>query len=465
MKSRAGRGRSPRGPADQPCGPTHRDFPALAFDGSDLLNIPSLVSTYNNFTVLVAAQSGTDWRKPQALIEGTRPDGPAVYQNDGGILYYYDQDKGGGIFAPYTTQSPIQGEVNTIAFASGPGTATFAVNGIPVNTGYAVGNSAGTTWNGWAVGNNTALQQGYKGNIYWVGIWNRQLSPAEIRQANATLRTNYPLRSDNFDPNQTRFVLAGASLLYGVGALSQDKTGWQVAKANANIPTKQFINVSTGGRTVGQSQGLLSEEVFPEIPAGSDTVLVSNLGGNDIRLAGRTGQQAYDSIIAYCNAVKAARPGVRIAWITMLPSESGPGIGAERLALNSLLMTDTTPLTGLVYTKANAPFDYVLDMASDADLSVLDTLDPGADQLTDEEWAAKYNYTRDRLHLTDKGYAIWAGQAKILFEQTYRGSVVAPEPPSLVLWLVAAASATAGTGKVKKARRIVGVIIRAKRGR
>ena len=238
-------------------------YRALAFNRNQLVTIPGITTSYNNWTILVAARNDVNWSNNQDFAVGNRTDGPAVYTYNGGLTYY-DQDTGSN-FAPYTTQATIQGEVNTIAFTSGPGSSTFAVNGIPATTTYTVGNSAGTTWTGWNIGNNAPLKQGYIGNIYAVALYNRQLSDTELRQADAALRTNYPFNSAAFDNSKTRFVLAGDSLLYGTGALTADKTGWYVAREQANIPTKQIINVSTPGRDNRAVESIVGAGGFPSL--------------------------------------------------------------------------------------------------------------------------------------------------------------------------------------------------------
>ena len=114
-------------------------------------------------------------------------------------------------------------------------------------------------------------------------------------------------------------------------------------------------------------------------------------------------------------------------------------VEGERASLNRLLMANTTRLSGLVYAKAGGPFDYVLDMASNADLAQLDTLASGSQKIQDPAWATTYFYTRDRIHLSNKGWAVWANETQTLFEQTYRGSAVAPEPSAGALLLVGVA--------------------------
>ena len=188
---------------------------------------------------------------------------------------------------------------------------------------------------------------------------------------------------------------------------------------------------------------MLAQEVFPHFNALSDTVLVCDFGSNDIRLGALTGEETYQAIVDYCKTVKATRPNVRIAWITMLPSASGDAVETQRGLLNTLLMEDTTPLTGLFYRKVGGPFDYVLDVANDPSLRTLDTIAPGDEALEDDEWSAKYYYKKDRIHLTNKGWAAWANDAQVLFERAYQQGSSVPEPSTAFLFLFIGGSAVA----------------------
>lgn len=387
---------------------------AVHAGGVNRISIPTITGTYNAFTMIIVCQHDDIFRANQVLVSGTDGTvGPQLYTNAGSGINFYD---GAVRLAPYTVQAPVSGDVNIIQFSSGVSTSHTCVNNTLADNGYAVANP-GSPWTGWYVGNNGGSNQSFKGKIYWVGIWNREFTTQEYADADAYLRGLFPFLTGSFAKNKARFIGHGDSIEYGVRVSAAGNTGWELALAASGIATKNAVNVSTGGRITSQSQALLAQEVIPHIP--SDTpfpVVVCNFGSNDLTasLGGLDGAGTYSAILAYCAALKALRPNVKIVWETTLPRGSSSTFETERQALRTLLMANTTLVSGKLYSRSGTGPDYILDIATDASIGVAGSQNNAT------------NYLGDLTHLTDAGAVIQGSDETPIFDQLYQQDVTAP---------------------------------------
>lgn len=396
-------------------------------DGVDnRIAVATIVIDALNWSALMAFQNDDVWPVPggggQAYFRGTRADGPNIYCHQGAPTYY-DFNQGQGINAPYSLQSPVQDEINIIGFGSSSTVAKFYNNGesviMPLAGAGGVGITDGATWVGFSLLNEPGFTQGAKGRFYRFVAWPFPLTDQQNIDSEAAMRAPLARNSSLFHLNRTIFIFCGDSITKGAKASVRGIPYADYAIAHAAIATKQYINVSTGGRITSQSEATLVQEVIPHYPANApDVWVVMGFGSNDFfpGIGGLTAAQYIAASKSWCAAMRALRPGVMIQAPTILPRGTDAGAEANRITANAWLMTGTTLQSGHDYSRSNADGgpDAIMDFAADATMGA-----PGSQNNAT-------NYDTDLAHPTDTGHGILGPLEQKFPERVYKQDLVAP---------------------------------------
>ena len=384
---------------------------SVYFSGSDTrLDFPtSLTINGASATLLIAVRSANVFASNSVFQCGTRADGPAVYNNRGG-LYLYD-----GTFPKFCPEVNTKGEVSIIAVALGGSTAKWMVDGVIADMGGPLDLTNGATWNGLYLGNNPTYAQDYTGEIYEHLVWNRMLSDSELLAAYAYFRALYPWSSASFDLRKAIYYFYGDSIFFGAKVTAENEAGLTLAMANANVPARQSFDGSTPGRYATDLTAQFDMEVLPTLPATAPFAnFFTDAGTNDIFLGGADGAATKTAIDGLCNKARLRYAKMRRMIVqTCLKRLSGTNDATKegyRTTLNTALLSGATAVPGVPYLYAAAsgqPFTHIVDLASH----------PGLQNPSDG-----VNFDSDTTHLTTAGAIVQAGVYQKVFEWAYEAA-------------------------------------------
>ncbi|RDZ28769.1 SGNH/GDSL hydrolase family protein [Lysobacter silvisoli] len=187
--------------------------------------------------------------------------------------------------------------------------------------------------------------------------------------------------SSQFEPDIAAFEAEDARVRRMPGAVvfvgSSSIRLW--AGLHEDFPGTVLINRGYGGSRVYDSLRFADRIVTPYQPR----AVVFYAGDNDLQ-EGRTPQQVAADFAAFVQRVRAAQPGLPIAFISIKPS----------------------PVRAYLLPKVREANALVRDYAGRHQVAYLDIYTPmlGADGQPRESL-----FVADRLHMNREGYAIWAG--------------------------------------------------------
>lgn len=219
------------------------------------------------------------------------------------------------------------------------------------------------------------------GSIVEILIYNRALTAAELLTVNNYFFSTYGL-------SKKRLICDGNSLTYGTASTGGSNYPQQLAI----LLGSDWLVYNTG------IQGILTATMVTSGPTRIDNEILSPYFSKNIVLAwegtnslnaGVDATTAYNSMVAYCTARKAAGASVIVATVLPRSSAGVPAdFNAQRAAYNALVVAN-----GLTFA------DRVFDIAANA------TIGPDGAELNTTYYAG------DRVHLINAGYAIVANAA------------------------------------------------------
>ena len=167
-------------------------------------------------------------------------------------------------------------------------------------------------------------------------------------------------------PPANAVVFVGSSSIRMWKSLAQD------------FPDQKVLNRGFGGSQIADSVEFAGRIVLPYQPR----MVVLYAGGNDIN-AGKTPERVFADFQAFFTKIRAARPGVKLAYISSAPNPARWAQIEKVRALNTLVRN-------FLAEQSNAVFIDVHSRMLGADGQPLPDI-----------------YLKDRLHMNEKGYAIW----------------------------------------------------------
>ncbi len=145
-----------------------------------------------------------------------------------------------------------------------------------------------------------------------------------------------------------------------------------------DFPEHKVINRGFGGSQIADSVEFADRIVLPYQPR----LVVLYAGGNDLN-AGKTPERVFADFQAFVAKLRAARPDVKLAYISSAPNPARWAQIEKVRALNTLIREFSAK-------QGNAVFIDVHSRMLGADGQPLPDI-----------------YLKDRLHMNEKGYAIW----------------------------------------------------------
>ena len=173
--------------------------------------------------------------------------------------------------------------------------------------------------------------------------------------------------ADKTNPPPTNAVVfIGSSSIRMWKSLAQD------------FPGQKVINRGFGGSQIADSVEFADRIVVPYRPR----LVVLYAGGNDIN-AGKAPERVFEDFKAFAGKIRAALPETRLAFISVAPNPA-------RWAQIEKVRTLNTLVREFIATQKNMTFIDVHSRMLGADGQPLPDI-----------------YLKDRLHMNEKGYAIW----------------------------------------------------------
>lgn len=167
-------------------------------------------------------------------------------------------------------------------------------------------------------------------------------------------------------PPANAVVFIGSSSIRMWKSLAQD------------FPGQKVVNRGFGGSQIADSVEFADRIVVPYRPR----LVVLYAGGNDIN-AGKAPERVFEDFKAFAGKIRAALPETRLAYISVAPN---PARWAQIEKVRTLNML----VREFIATQKNMTFIDVHSRMLGADGQPLPDI-----------------YLKDRLHMNEKGYAIW----------------------------------------------------------
>lgn len=351
----------------------------MNFGTASLVVLPAGVTWSNTSTILAWADA----------VPGTAGVGTVFgFQGGNPVLGIQTQDGRPGLMASAQGDPAVMGMRR---YASGAGMfgvagQKFYVNGAEVANYWippaSYTPSGSTLWLGASNGGFF-----FQGSMYYLGVWNRVLSAAEVAAANTIVQAILATRG-------VSAVLSPVSsstrrLLYIGDSITRGYTGGTGGFPRLVTPslthTYSPTNLGIGGYTmqaVAANGASFYAPLLTEAPAAQNCVVIM-LGSNDITFGITTAAGTYANLTAFCTDLKSLPNPPKIVVVTMLPRA---GTDAARAIYNGLITVTVSP-----------PYDVVANWGGDA------TMGQNGQQ------ADATNYA-DGVHPTDAaGYPIGAG--------------------------------------------------------
>lgn len=199
-------------------------------------------------------------------------------------------------------------------------------------------------------------------------------------------------------------IFDGDSLTAGFGLVVPPDITYPVQTTSLlGYAVDQLYNVAVGGQTAAQRTSAIASDVTPKFKNnGAPNIVIIWVGTNDLYF-GASATTTYNNIKAYCDAVKTAKPSVKIIVFDILPrTNSGtPGtFETDRQTVNASLLADFPTSTGQTRITTGASYaDYLIHIGDDPTIGQ-------AGQTTNTT-----NY-QDMVHLTSVGFGIPATYCK-----------------------------------------------------
>lgn len=258
------------------------------------------------------------------------------------------------------------------------------------------------------------------GGIALAAGWDRVLTDGEVDTLSTALRAHFIW--EPIPKGKPAILGAGDSIIHGDYCTAttfnanrllrkgmDDATAIPAAYRRLTefaIPSAQFTGLQTtftGGYNVLLPSDALRPFVF--VFAGT----------NDTALGGVSGLNTELRLDDFAVAIKARNPNAKVVALTMLPRSPGTW-EAARTAFNTDVLTNTTNLTGRLYSKdSGANYDYVLDIAANTNIG-----EAG-------DYSNTTYYHTDGIHPNNGGHAEIAADVKVALEYLYALSSGEPE--------------------------------------
>jgi lysophospholipase L1-like esterase len=255
----------------------------------------------------------------------------------------------------------------------------------------------------------------YGGDIGFVAAYNVEITDQQVTDLAAHLRRAFPLSPA--PKGKTSFQFIGDSITHGNSATLRTSRWAALALSQATaidadyrravevgIPSAQVTGLEAAWNgTGGFKTWIPSDAVNP--------VYVVWAGTNDVGIGSQTGAAVNTRLETFAATIKAYNAAAKVVVVTMLPRAS---VTTVRGDLNTLLMADTTNVSGILYTKDAGNFDYILAIHENTTIGE----DGDNDNAT--------NYNTDDIHPNTTGHGIIANEFDGALETLYALSSGAP---------------------------------------
>jgi lysophospholipase L1-like esterase len=184
----------------------------------------------------------------------------------------------------------------------------------------------------WQLGGGTQLPGWFKGTIFYMAVWNRELNAAEIQQSYAAIEQNLIARNIHpaaiMPPAGNKLIALGDSLTVGytTGTVNAPYT----AKVALDVP-RVVLNKAVTGLSAAELRAVGDAYYVPLLDNNSN-VCVIWAGTNDINSHQRTPAQAFADFTSAAN--KCRNAGAGVVALTMI---SRVGQDANKNTYNNLL--------------------------------------------------------------------------------------------------------------------------------
>ena len=310
---------------------------------------------------------------------------------------------------------------------SGAGGAYQALNDI--NVMIVRGSGSTTAWRGYLNGESTTTAKTnianvttaylgqtdsganpFAGDIYLAAIYNIEFTSQQVTNTAALLRAAFI--STPQPKGKPSFYFMGDSITYGnYGTLNSNRWARKAMDQATAIPAeyRRFFELGVPSITLAALHTIFSDAAGFKLYMPSDAanpIAVIMAGTNDIALSpNQSGATTNTRCETLASSVKSRNANAKVMALTMIPRTA---VTTVRDDYNTLLMADTTLISGALYSKAGgSSIDYILavhlDAAFDADADTSNTT----------------YYDVDAVHPNNTGHGVIAGLVDDALEYLY----------------------------------------------
>lgn len=260
------------------------------------------------------------------------------------------------------------------------------------------------------IGQSDSGANPFAGDIYFAGIWNIEMTTQNVTDIAAILRTAFPTTPQ--PKGRSSFYFMGDSISYGnYASVNANRWPRKALDQATAIPadyrrafelTVPSITLAALNTIFAASGGF--KTFMPSDAANSIAVIMA--GTNDIALSpNQSGATTNTRCETLATSVKTYNANAKVVALTMIPRT---GVTTVRDDCNTLLMANTTLISGALYSKAGgSPIDYIIAVHLDA------AFDADADS------ANATNYDADAVHPNNTGHGVIAGLVDDALEYLY----------------------------------------------